>query len=326
MHIFKKIDLFCIKHSLLQEGSTIIIGLSGGPDSVFLLYYLLHAQKNYQLKLIAAHLNHQWRDTAEHDAYVCRSLCEKLGIPFIYKTISELGLSYKPTGSKEQDARIARRAFFSQAAHEHGATAIALAHHLDDQEETFFIRLFRGADVAGLACMRPKKGIYVRPLLTIRKDQIMAWLAKEHISFAIDPTNESSAFLRNRIRLKLIPLAAAIDERFHSSFAATLNRLQETDDFLNRMTEHTFNEIATFNEKNGAHALQKELFLRQHPVMRYRLIVYWLAQEKAQLPISQAFFDELLRFLNNDKSISHAVGPHYLIIKKKGIFYLQKSQ
>jgi tRNA(Ile)-lysidine synthase len=317
MKIFKAIDAFVAKHTLLSNGQTIIIGLSGGPDSVFLLYYLLAKKELFNLKIIAAHLNHEWRDSAQVDEVFCVQLCNRLNIPLICKKLSELNLTVKSSGSKEQDARNARRRFFAQLAHEHAADAIALAHHLDDQTETFFIRLFRGAGLSGLIGIRPKSESYIRPLLCISKNEILAHLTQRNISYVIDPTNESTDFLRNRIRHKVMPALRETDNRFTQSFTKTLNRLQEIEQFLVKLTEPTFTDIASFDPIKKRYIIDKHAFLALDPVIRYRILVHWFSLEKAPFPVTQGFFDEIIRFIQQPESKTHSACTAWQLVKTK---------
>lgn len=325
MNIFNCIDAFASKNDLLFPNQTIIVGLSGGPDSVFLLYYLLSKKTAYNLNIIAAHLNHEWRDSAQADADFCANLCNRLGVQLISSTISKLGITIKSSGSKEQDARHARRAFFAQLIQEHTADAVALAHHKDDQEETFFIRLFRGTSLTGLVGIQPKTGLYIRPLLCIGKQDVLAWLTEQNINFAVDPTNESHDFLRNRIRHTLMPVLNEIDARFSTSFTNTLERLQETEQFLTRLTQKTFQEIAQFDAALGCHTLNKEQFLSLDPIMQYRILVHLLALEKVPFPATQAFLDEILRFLNRPENKPHSIHTAWKVIKKKRIFFMTRN-
>ena len=325
MNVFNLIDSYVHKHRLLSQDRTIIVGLSGGPDSVFLLHYLLSKKNEYNLTIIAAHLNHEWRDSAQADADFCEQLCNRLQVPFVYAKLSELNLTLKPSGSKEQDARHARRAFFEQLVAAYSADTVALAHHKNDQEETFFIRLLRGASLSGLVGMRPYNAPYIRPLLCIDKQDILSALAESNCTFAVDPTNESSCFLRNRIRHTLIPALNNIDKRFSGSFMMTLERLQETELFLMRLTEQHFAEIAQLIPKTNSHILNKERFLSLDPVLQYRLLVYWLSKERLPFPVTQAFFDEMLRFLKRTHNIPHLIHPSWHLIKTKAGFYVRKS-
>ena len=297
---------FIENHKLFTDAGTVIIVLSGGPDSVFLLHLLAPLHRQGKLSLIAAHLNHEWRETALRDEQFCSQLCQTLNIPFVCKKLSELP-HIKYNGSKEEVARKARRIFFEQLAQEHNAQAIALAHHAQDQQETFFIRLLRGASLTGLTGMKCKEGLYIRPLLETNKAEILSYLHENESAYCVDETNESEAFLRNRIRKNVLPALHQADQRFDESFSATLKRLHETEDFLEQEALHHFAQLS--NYKNGVLLVDSEKLLSLHSVMRYRCIVHWLCTEKVPFPASQAFFDELVRFLENDKKqhqIHHA--------------------
>lgn len=324
MNTFNTIDSFVQKHSLLHPNQTIIIGLSGGPDSVFLLYYLLSKKESLNLTLIAAHLNHEWRDSAHIDADLCVKLCKQLDVPLLCAKKSDLKIDCKPSGSKEQDARIARRTFFNNLINDYRAEAVALAHHQNDQEETFFIRLLRGAALTGLSCMQPKSGPYIRPLLPINKTDILDWLNANEISFAIDPTNDSHDFLRNRIRHTLVPTLHKIDPRFHTSFAHTLERLQETERFLSHITQSTFNTLAEYNKEKKCYVIDKKEFLACDPVLQYRILVHWLSIEQAHFPVTQAFFDEMLRFIKQPGNKTHTMRNIWHLTKNNHSFYITK--
>ncbi len=159
--VFSKITSYIQKHSLITAGDTIIVGLSGGPDSVFLLHFLATLKKEYNLTLIAAHLNHGWRESAIDDELFCKTLCTEQGITYRSAHASKLTPTKKSRGSLEDEGRMLRHHFFAQLAQEYNAHKIALAHHQDDQEETFFIRLIRVQASPGLqACGHKKKCLY----------------------------------------------------------------------------------------------------------------------------------------------------------------------
>lgn len=231
-HINQKIKQFIALHNLVQHNDIIIVGLSGGPDSVFLLHFLAALQKELSLKLIVAHLNHEWRPEADQEEQLCRDIAHTLGLQYITSKISQLNLPFKINGSKEEYARKIRRYFFEQLVQEHNANSIALAHHLQDQEETFFIRLIRGSSLTGLTAINPRSGLYIRPLLETSKHEIIDWLHAHNNAYAIDSSNTSDLFLRNRIRSHVIPALQQCDDRFNQNFLTTLNRLKQTEIFL----------------------------------------------------------------------------------------------
>ncbi len=141
--LIEQIDTFVQKHQLIPQGSKVVLGLSGGPDSVFLLHYLAHRQKKGSISLIAAHLDHEWRPDSAKDEQFCREIAQKNNICYTRCKLSKLSLEYKFNGSTEELGRKARRHFLESVKTEHHADYIALAHHLQDQQETFFISLVR---------------------------------------------------------------------------------------------------------------------------------------------------------------------------------------
>lgn len=307
------ITSFIETHNLIPNGSSLVVGLSGGPDSLFLLHYLVQLKNEGRVSnLIAAHLNHGWRTQADQDEAWCRQVCADLQIPFVSKHLTDYQHQLKHDGSKESFARAARRLFFQEVRTEYNANLIALAHHMQDQEETFFIRLVRGTTLSGLTCMWPKNGFYIRPLLQTNKNDIIAYLQEHSISFLIDSTNESLDFLRNRIRASVLPALQSCDKRFDQNFLATLNRLQDLEIFLQQIT------IQHFNAMYSAAGLNLEEFFAQHPVMQYRILIHWLTQHKLPFAPSQAFLDEILRFLQKPASKTHTIHPQLHISKKNG--------
>ncbi len=313
--IFSGITRFSETHALIAPGSHIILGLSGGADSVFLLHYLLSIKQENNISLIAAHLNHEWRDSSDADETFCKRLAQQHAIPFISERISTL--KNKPavkSSSKEVIGRIMRRHFLESVCKEYNTDVIALAHHADDQQETFFIRLLRGASITGLSAMRPQSGLYVRPLLTTYKKDIVAYLETHKIPFVEDPSNESPEFLRNRIRKTVIPALRACDKRFDQSFAQTLTRIQEADDFLHKYTIEIFSAITAIEDNRIK--LSTRFLADQDPVIQHRLLVYWFTQENIQFPPTKAFLDEALRFLLSLEGGVHAIHPAWSLVKK----------
>ena len=350
----------CSKKNI-SDNCTIILGLSGGPDSVFLLHVLNHIQKQNaqtkqkpQIKIIATHLDHQWRTESWRDVEFCSQLCNSLNIEFIARKAEELNLEIKFNGSKEELGRKMRRALFNQILKEKNADFIALAHHLQDQQETFFLRLLRGSSLSGLCCMQEIDGNYIRPLLGINKKDILEYLdssrnreaRSNHIKYLIDPTNVSPDYLRNRIRSNVIPALVECDERFNSKFQSTLEQLKLEDDFLKLLATQAFNDIFALNNifeqsknpklksvkskhqfENSKHWLgDLKKFKLLHPVLARRVVLHWLIQEKLAFNLSTNYLDEIIKFLNSDQGGTHTVGQNWKICKKAGLFWAEHSQ
>jgi tRNA(Ile)-lysidine synthase len=321
--MYQHIKHFTAKHALIAQDQKIIVGLSGGPDSVFLLHLLASLQQTHNITLIAAHLNHEWRPEADEEQQACATLTQTLNIPFVTAKRSELAAVFKHNGSQEEYGRKMRRYFLEKVLREYCADSIALAHHAQDQEETFFIRLIRGSSLTGLTAIKPKNGLYIRPLLETHKSDILDWLHTNNIPYAIDKTNESPDYLRNRIRLHVLPALRTCDERFETNFITTLNRLKTTDLFLERLTQKTFTEISSI--ENNQRLINISQFLSTDDALHHRILLHWLITEQVQFPTTQAFFDEIIRFLNTPNGGQHAIHENWSLVKKqKNAFLIKK--
>lgn len=310
-HLFEHIRLYCTEQNLIAPGSTIVVGLSGGPDSVFLLHYLASLRQELNLTLIAAHLDHGWRTESAQDAQFCQELADSYQIPLIVRSLKDAPADFKFNGSKEEFGRKARRAFFEQVAKEHNAQAIALAHHADDQIETFFLRLIRGASLTGLAGIKAQDGLYIRPLLSISKQEILDYLHEHKIPYVIDASNQSDEYLRNRIRNSVIPTLKACDNRFEKNFANTHAKLIETEKFLQELCAAQLYEMS-----DGNKGLDIQKLSALHPVLRNRVLINWLIAHKVPFTPSQGLLDEIVRFLENTKANKHTLYEKWQLVKK----------
>lgn len=313
-----KIPHFIEVHNLIAPGATIIVGLSGGPDSVFLTHFLADWHHQGIIKLIAAHLDHGWREESHNDMLFCESLCAQLAIPFVHAHASEFNILHK--GSKEEIGRALRRSFFEQVAREHSAQAIALAHHKDDQLETFFLRLIRGSSIAGLTGMKPKQGLYIRPLLEITKSEIVDYLEAHQHAYTKDQTNDTLDFLRNRIRHIVIPAFKAADNRSEHTLMHTITSLQETEDFLATHTQHIWNTLS--QTEQGKLVIKLSLFKDLHAALQKRVILHWLCTERVKFLPTAAFLQEIIRFLCHNRGGHHTIHAQWTIIKKGAIAYI----
>lgn len=310
-NLFSNLETHIQKKGLIIDGATLIVGLSGGPDSVFLLHFLARVKDKKNLKLIVAHLDHEWRETSKQDAHFCKTLATSYNLEFVSTTINDLNLNIKFNGSKEELGRKARRAFFESLAVQYHVSGIVLAHHADDQMETFFIRMVRGASLAGLAGMKAKDGLYIRPLLEIKKDQILTFLKEHNLSYVIDESNTSDEFLRNRIRNTVIPALRQADSRFDKCFEHTHAQLQEAHEFLEATTETLLKEII-----DDAGSLSISQLDSLHSVVKNRILIEWLCAHKVPFIPSKGLLEELLRFLHQNTDGTHIFYNKWMVIKK----------
>lgn len=304
----------------------IILGLSGGPDSIFLFHFLNKLKNEDKIELVCVNLDHEWRKESVNDTLFCKKLCTKNNVKFIGVKASELDLQIKFNGSMEEVGRKLRRAVFNKVLNEENAHYIALGHHLQDQQETFLFRIIRGTTLSGLTAMKKEEFPYIRPLLNIEKKDILNYLDKNKIKYLEDKTNQSDKYLRNRIRKHVIPELEKIDSRFSKKFASTLEHLQQEDFFLEQLTIKTFNKL--FKRSTEKETLIGNLndLLNIDIVLQKRVLIYWLTTENVKFNPSNSYLNEILRFLNNGNGGSHSISKEFNIIKKKNKLYLEKIE
>jgi len=196
------------KYSLVKRGDRILLGVSGGPDSLFMLHQFLSIQKEHRLSLICVHLNHALRKEADDEEQFIKDICSRFKIKFISEK-KDVG-GFFNGDSLEQTARNLRFDFFLKCSRQTKFKKIALAHHKDDLAETVLMRVIKGSGLKGLRGFLPKTKFknlaVIRPLVEINKNDILDWLEKKNIAYCLDKSNLEDKFFRNRIRLKLIPL------------------------------------------------------------------------------------------------------------------------
>lgn len=298
----------------------LIIGLSGGADSIYLLHQLVAIQETFGLQLTAVHLDHEWRANSHKDAEFCKALCNQLGVPFIINKASELSYQPKHKGSQEEVGRNLRRYYFEIVLKKLKADAIVLAHHANDQQETFFIRLIRGTSISGLSCMKKQNGFYLRPLLKVNKTEIIDYLQKNNFEWIEDPSNESDDFLRNRIRKYLSPALQKCDERAQANLLRAIEQLQETEMFLQKETEDTYKKL-THNKK-----IDIKLFKNLEIFIQKRVICLWLEKKAPIFTLTESFIDEIIRFLISPRGGTHQLGTTWSITKKQNKALLINTQ
>ncbi len=233
---------FAANGIMQQEG--LLVGVSGGMDSVALLHILCALRAAGSVKeLFAAHVNHGIRAAAENDAAFVRALCASWNVT-LYETRADVPKLRAESGQTlEEAARDARYAFLREAKQKSGADWIVTAHHMDDQAETVLMHLLRGTGLAGLCGMKAVSGDIVRPLLGVSRGELAAYAEENALSYRTDETNLEPCCLRNRIRLELLPL---LREGYNPSISEGLARmaalLSEDDAYLTAEAEQRLME------------------------------------------------------------------------------------
>ena len=223
----KEIDETIKKYRLIKKGDKILVGVSGGPDSLTLLLLLFSLKNKLGLTLHVAHMDHGLRKDSHADALFVERWGEKLGIPV---TAARLNPELKEKrGSLEEICRQARMDFFIRIAKKIKADKIALGHNLDDQAETILMRILRGTGLSGLSGISAKRKIkdmiFIRPLLETSRKEIECFLKRKNVKPRIDSTNKEEVFFRNKIRHDLIPL---LRNKYNQNIVEVLVNLAES--------------------------------------------------------------------------------------------------
>lgn len=225
---FERFKDYIEEEKLLNDGETVVVAVSGGPDSSALLHLLQKVSGLYKLRLVVAHLNHCMRPEADREAREVKKWSEGMGLSCEIKAVDVRKLKEIRGVSEEVAGREARYAHLFSVARVYGAKKIALGHHLDDQAETVLLNVIRGTGIDGLAGILPKtkrQGFYlIRPLLCMRRKEVESYCEKHLLQTHTDSTNLETEYKRNKIRLNLLP---RLEEQYNPKIRENLINLAE---------------------------------------------------------------------------------------------------
>lgn len=221
MGLVEKVQRFCKKEGLLHQGDTIVIGCSGGPDSLALLDVLAALRDTYDLTLLVVYVHHGLRAAADEEVSRVQAEAEKRHCQCIIKHRNVRALAAAEKCSVETAGRNARYAVFRDVAAAYNAQAIAVGHHQNDQAETVLLHLLRGSGLTGLGGMHPRTGCIIRPLLCVSREEIEDYVKTYGLKPCHDETNDAPLFLRNRIRLEVLPFL----QQYNPAVVSDLQRL-----------------------------------------------------------------------------------------------------
>lgn len=260
-----------IVDGLIEYGDKILVGFSGGADSVCLLHYLYTNREKLGIEVMAAHINHGLRgNSADNDERFCKDFCEKRGIAFFSQRVDVKAVA-KQTGISEETAgRKVRYDFFNKICTDYGINKIATAHHKNDLAETVVMNFIRGAGIKGLSGIPQIRGNIIRPMLDMTRNEVENYCKEYNLDFVTDETNFENIYRRNKIRLDLIPY---IQKEFNGGFvnSVTENAKSISDDnaFIQEFADKEFNKRVR-KEKNGfsleidniPNSLRRRIFIR----------------------------------------------------------------
>jgi tRNA(Ile)-lysidine synthase len=284
--LLEKFKHTVIKYRLITKHDRILCAVSGGPDSLALLYLLqeLHSEMNFTLGI--AHFHHGIRKEADEDLEFVHNLAENMKIPFYWEKRNVPEISRQKKKSLEEAAREERYDFLISTARKYSYHKIAIAHNRDDQVETFLHRLIRGAGLKGLCAMPVKITVQnitiIRPLIEIPRREIENYLKKIKIQPRIDSSNYDTRFTRNKIRQELIPyLVREFNPNIQEVLYNTVENIQLAYDFISQQVEKIFKRYVKIEP--GCVKIKEEKFKKLHPYLRAELMRRAIQEVKEDL-------------------------------------------
>ena len=242
MDFANKVKQYINNNRLLENGSTVIVGLSGGADSTALLRVLMALE----YRCIAVHCNFHLRGTeSNRDQQFVTELCQGLGVELIVCSYDTASYAKQKDISIEMAARELRYTDFERIMQERMASAICIAHHREDSNETLLLNLIRGTGIKGLTGIKPCNGHIIRPLLCVTRHEVEEWLGKLGQPYVTDSTNLETDYTRNKIRLELMPLMRSINPSADASISETSKHLQQAYAFYSQAIEQAKEQVVT---------------------------------------------------------------------------------
>lgn len=312
----KKIQTFSNRFDLWKDGSKIVVGVSGGPDSVCLLDILNKLKDKYNFELIIAHVNYglRGRESDEDEKFV-DNLAEKYGLKIEKLKLKDLNID---DSNLENELRNTRFDFFEKLRKENNFDLIAVAHNQDDQAETLLMRLIRGSGLQGLASIRPRNGKVIRPLLNTSKKEILKYLKENDLEYRTDSTNKDTKFFRNKIRHKLIPY---LEENYNPSIKETLagsaNGISDDYAFIKYEASEIFDKLCKIDENTAKIDINE--MLKVHLSLQKQVIRIAISKTKGNLKnVENSHIEEILKIAKSKKNKAQKLKLKKLKVTRKG--------
>lgn len=314
-------------YNLIEENDKIVIGVSGGPDSICLLHVLYSLKEKIGFDIVVAHVNHMLREVADMETEYVQKFCKNLKIECFVKKADISDLAKTQKKGTEEVGREVRYSFFDEVAKKTGANKIATAHNSNDRAETVILNILRGSGLSGLKgieAIRDKK--YIRPLINIERQEIEKYCIENNLDPKYDESNKENIYTRNKVRNTVIPY---IKKEFNPNIIKTINRLSslatEENEYLQNITKQAFESLLIEKEKNIILDLHK--FNSLDLVIKRRLILYTINEVLYTTNgIEKVNIDDIIKLCKNN------IGNKYLmpikeikVFVKKGKIYFIKT-
>ena len=315
------------KYNLIEKEDRIVVGVSGGPDSICLLNVLNSLKEKLHIEIFVAHINHMIREEADLETKYVQDFCKKLGIECFIKKIDVEAIAKKEKKGTEETGRNIRYNFFEEILKKVNANKIATAHNLNDKIETVLLNIIRGSGTVGLKGIEAKRDEkFIRPLIEITREDIEEYCNKNNLDPKYDKTNDETIYRRNKIRNDLIPY---IKKEFNPNIIKTIARLSEVateeNDYLDKIIMNSFNDILLENnhDENQKNTLILDLkkFNSLELVIKRRVILYTINKVIGNtVGIEKVNIDEIIKLCKNN------IGNKFLTPTKNIKILVQKNK
>lgn len=314
------------KYNLIKENDSIVIGVSGGPDSICLLHILNEIKNELNFKIYVAHINHMIREEADSETEYVKEFCKNLGIECYIKRIDVVEIANNLKRGTEETGRQIRYEFFNEILEKTNSNKIATAHNNNDKVETILMNILRGSGTSGLKGIEAiRDNMYIRPLINTSREEIEEYCETNKLGPKIDESNNENIYTRNKIRNIVIPY---IKQEFNPNIIKTINRLSEVaneeNEYLNKVTENEFNKLL-LEKENNSYVLNLKGFNKLELVIKRRVILYTINELLSSTTgIEKVNIDDIIKLCNNN------IGNKYLspiknlkiLVKKGKVFFI----
>lgn len=329
----QKIFEFVTQYQLIENGDKIVLGVSGGPDSIAMFDILYKISKEINFDICVAHINHGLRENASIDEKFVKDFCEKLKVPFFVRHVNIKQIAQEQKCGIEETGRKIRYEFFDEIMEKTMSNKIAIAHHCNDNAETILMNLLRGTGTKGLMGIEKKNGKYIRPLLETKRQEIDEYLKQNHIVARHDESNDDNTYTRNKIRNVLIPY---LEKEFNPNLIGALQRLsciiKEDDEYWQKKIPVIYEQVCieeknvtknyTYNKSNHAEIIMDlKKFNTLEKMVQKKIILYAIQKIFGTTQrIEKIHMEDIVKLCNNN------IGNKYLTPNKHIKIVTQKKQ
>ena len=321
------------KYKLIENGDRLVLGVSGGPDSITMLNILndLRNDRNLHMSfdIIVAHVNHLIREEAKEDEKFVEDFCKKINVPFYSKSIDVQRIANNNKIGTEEAGRNARYEFFDEILKKTNSNKIAIAHNKNDKVETIIMNMLRGSGIAGLKGIEPiKNNKYIRPLIECERFEIEQYCKENNIDARIDRTNFENIYTRNKIRNIVLPY---IKEEFNPNIIQTMYRLselvKEEDEYLENTVINKYKELI-IEEQEKQFIMDLKGFNKQEKVIKSRILLYTISRLLGSTNgIEKVHIEDVIQLCENN------IGNKYLtpnknikiLVKNHKIYFINQK-